>query len=90
MTAPISVVNSFHARCVAVHVAMRASGYGNSIKVQANVDLSTADTRELAANLIDAADKADVKAATKAAAEDRRKAWQDREVRAGLMKVLSW
>lgn len=63
--------------------------YGNGIRIEASAQITTAQARELAAALIEYADREDAKVAADKAREDRRKAWRDREVAAGRMKVFT-
>ena len=66
-------------------------GFGNnSAYIRSRASLPTTEARALAQSIIDLADKEDAKVAKKAAEEARRKAWSDREVAAGRMKVFSF
>ena len=67
-----------------------ASGWGGPhIKVQASATIPVTEARAFAAEIIAACDAADAKAAKKQASEDRRKAWRDREIAAGRMRIMS-
>lgn len=90
MPPEISATKSYRDGRVGIRVAIRASGHGPSVSIQASTDIQTADARLLAAALVALADEADAKVAKKAAVEDRRKKWRDREVEAGRMKIISF
>lgn len=64
---------------------MKSSG----IKIDGGSDLSTQQARDLAAALIEEADRSDARVEAKKASEDRRRKWRDREVAAGRMKVFN-
>ena len=70
------------------HVALNVTLNDRSVKVIGSTDLSAAQARELAESLIAEADRADAKVAAKAAKEDRRKKWRDREIAAGRIKIM--
>lgn len=75
---------------VGLRFSVKASGWhGDSIRIDGGSDLSTAEARTLAADLIKEADRADAKVAAKKASDERRQKWRDREVAAGRMKVVS-
>ena len=74
---------------VTVRLSLKSRGWpGDSIKVEGETDLSSAEARELAKSLIEEADRADAKVAAKAASDERRKKWRDREIAAGRLKVI--
>ena len=62
---------------------------GGSVKAEANTDITTAQARELAAALIEQADKADAKVSAKVAHEERRRKYREREIAAGRMIVFN-
>ncbi len=75
---------------VSVRVVLKARGWqSDSIEVKGGTDLTTEEARELAAALLAEAERADAKVAAKAASDERRKKWRDREVAAGRLKVMS-
>ena len=88
---PFEAANAYRDGYVTLRGAAKSrSDYGAvSIDAKVSIDLTTAEARALAASLIAQADAADLKVAKKVAAEARRKAWRDREVAAGRMKVMS-
>ena len=92
MPAPaFEATKSFRDGCVNLRATLRASGCGrSSIKIQASDDLTTMDARLLAADLIQLADLADAKVAKKAAEEDRRQKYREREISAGRMTFVSF
>ncbi len=88
--ATISVKKSYKDGHVSVRVALKGRGWpGDSVKVEGDTDITSAQARGLAAALVAEADRADAKVAAKEAAEARRKKWHDREVAAGRIKVIS-
>jgi len=88
MTA-ISTKKSYKDGHVSVRVSLKAHGWqSDSIKIEGTTDLTTAQARDLAKSLIAEADRADAKVANKAASDERRKKWRDREVAAGRMKIV--
>jgi len=86
---PFVVKKAFTKGEVAVHAKLKSWSYGNGIRIEASAQITTAQARELAAALIEYADREDAKVAADKAREDRRKAWRDREVAAGRMKVFT-
>ena len=70
------------------HVGLRFSVKREYTRIDGGSDLTTAQARDLAKALINEADHADARSATKKAAEDRRQKWRDREIKAGRMKVF--
>lgn len=74
---------------VTLNVQLRCNGYGDSARITGSTSLTSAQARELARSLIEIADKADGKVASKAAAEVRRQKWRDREIAAGRMRVIT-
>lgn len=91
MTVPITITKSYSDGKVTVRVTLRIRGYNEeSINMQGNTTLSTVEARSLATSLVAFAAAADAKVAKKAAEEDRRKKWRDREIAAGRMKIMSW
>ncbi|MCS3690978.1 hypothetical protein [Bradyrhizobium elkanii] len=88
MTA-INAKKSYKDGHVSVRVVLNARGWqSDSVKVEGTTDLTTAQARDLAKSLISEADRADAKIAKKAASDERRKKWRDREVAAGRLKMV--
>ena len=86
---PITVRKSLPDGRISLSMRLKASGWsGVSVKIDGNVVLTTAQARMLARELIAAADHADAKVAAKAAAEQRRQKWREREVASGRMVIL--
>jgi hypothetical protein len=71
------------------HVSVRVVLKANGLKAEGSTDLTSAQAQELAQSLIDEADRADSKAAARAAAKERREKWREREIAAGRMKIIS-
>lgn len=89
MTAPTIVAKkSYRDGCVTISVRLKSSGFGDGVRVEGSTELTTEASRELARSLIELADQADARTASKTAAEDRRRKWRDREVAAGRMVVF--
>lgn len=89
MKTPITAKRSCRDGHVSVHVTLSARGFDSgSVRVEGRTDLSTAQARELAKALLDAADRADEKVAVKAASDERRRKYRDREIAAGRMVVM--
>lgn len=86
---PFAAKRSHRAGLVELGYAGRTWSAGASIAIKLSDDISTEHARELAAELIRLADEADAKVAKEVAAKARRKAWTDREVAAGRMKLFS-
>lgn len=85
----ISAKKSFKEGHVAVRVKLTARGWqSDSIVAEGSTDLTTDEARNLAAALMAAADRADAKVAAKAASDERRKKWRDREIAAGRLKII--
>lgn len=87
---PIQAKKSMREGCVAISVRMKSSWIGDHIKLEGTTDLTAAQARDLAQSLHALADDADAKVAAKAAKAASRKKWQDREVAAGRMKIISF
>lgn len=86
----VAVKRSYKAGHVGLKVSLKSDGWrSDSIKVDGSADLSTDEARDLAAALIEAADREDEKAAKKAASEVRRRKWREREIAAGRMVMIS-
>lgn len=85
----ITAKKSFKDGHVRVRVILQSGWHGDHVKLEGTTDLTSAQARELAASLIAEADRADAKVAAKAASDERRKKWRDREVAAGRMKIVS-
>ncbi len=75
---------------VGLAISLRCHGYGDGARIDGSTDLSIQQARELAAALISHADAAEAAIAKKAAQEDRRQKWRDREVAAGRMQIISF
>lgn len=86
---PVRVKKGYSAGSVGVSMRVNCWNNGSSVRVEASTVLTTAQARALSQSLIEAADKEDVMVFAKAAAEERRKKWRDREVAAGRMKIFS-
>lgn len=71
------------------HVGLRFSMKSNSVRIDGGSDLSSAAARDLARALIEEADLADARVATKKASEDRRQKWREREIAAGRLRVIA-
>jgi hypothetical protein len=88
---PIEAHKSYHDGQVSIQVHLKCSGYGNSAaRIDGSTELTVEQARSLAVALTTLADAAEAKVAAKAAAAARRKAWRDREVAAGRMKIMPW
>lgn len=86
----LSIKKAYKDGHVCVRFSVKARGWsGDSIRIDGGTDLSTADARSLAADLIREADRADAKVAAKKASDERRQKWRDREIAAGRMKVMT-
>lgn len=89
MVDKFSVKRSCRDGHVCIRVSMTARGwYGDNLKIEGGSDLTSAEARDLAAVLLQAADRVDAKAAAKKAADERRRKWRDREIKAGRIKVI--
>lgn len=87
--APLVAKKSFADGCVQVGIKLKASGWGHDhVRLVASTELTTTQARDLAAALVALADEADARVARRAAAEERRKKWRDREIAAGRMRVF--
>ena len=87
---PITVKKSFKEGCVGVRVDLKSSNWpGDSVKVEGTTDLPSAQARELAMALIAEADRVDAKVAAKAASDERRRKYREREIAAGRLVVFS-
>ncbi len=74
---------------ITITVRLRGGGfYRDTVRVDGSTDLTSTEARVLAASLIVCADQVDAAVEKKAAGEARRKAWRDREVAAGRMKIM--
>lgn len=86
----IVVRKSYKAGHVSVRIALKAHSYrADTIKIEGQTDLSSTDAREIATALIEEADRADARVAAKAASDERRQKWRDREIAAGRIKIIS-
>lgn len=86
---PISVKRSYKDGCVSVSMALKASNIGSHLRVEGSTDLTIDQARVLAHGLIFEADKADDKVKAKAASDERRQKYREREIAAGRLKVMS-
>ncbi len=84
------VVKSYKDGHVGLRASMKGDGRGDSIKMDAGTDLSSIRARDLAQALIEEANRADAKVATKKASDERRQKYRDREVAAGRMKIIQF
>ena len=75
----------------AIRVTVKGSSWDseNGATLSVWVKISAADARKLAEDLVKLADEADSKIAKKAASEERRRKWREREIAAGRMRVMS-
>ena len=88
MTSPIVAKKSFRDGHVSIGVRLKCGAYGDTARIDAGCELAVAQARELARSLIELADEAEARAVKKAAADERRAKWRDREIAAGRMKVM--
>lgn len=76
------------------HVKLRVEASAHNRHQEASatvaVDLDMEAARNLAANLLLAVEKEEAKIKAKQDREARRKAWRDREVAAGRLKIISF
>lgn len=87
----ISVKKSYKDGCLSVRVELKARGWqGDSAKIEGSTDLTTREARDLAEVLFAEADRIDAKVAKKAASDERRKKYREREIAAGRMKVIKF
>lgn len=91
MAAPksFSVGKSWRDGCVAIKVAIKSYTQGTSVKVEASDTITSDAARALAADLLAAADEADAKVAKKIDEKNRREKYQQREIAAGRMKIMT-
>ena len=86
----ITVKKSYKDGHVSVRVLLKARSYSSDhIKIEGDTDLKSSEARELAAALIDEANKTDAKTKAKAASDERRRKYREREIAAGRLKVFS-
>lgn len=83
------VQKSYQDGHVKLRVDASASRRGHDVTVSAAVDLDLEAARWLAATLMVAVEKEEAKIKAHHDREARRKAWRDREVAAGRMKIIS-
>jgi hypothetical protein len=89
MAAPVVAKKSFRDGRVALAITLKARGWGNDeAKISGSTELTTAQARALAQELIARADEADAKVTKKAEAQNRRRKWRDREIAAGRMVMI--
>lgn len=89
MAEPITAKRSFQDGRVAIDVDLNVRGWGGGgVKLSARAELTTMQARALAERLLALADEADVKVEKRAASEERRKKWREREIAAGRMVML--
>lgn len=88
--AKITVKRAYRDGSVRLGIILKASGYGHdSVNIDGNCELFTVEARDLAANIIEEANRVDAVEAKKKAAEQRRKKWRDREIESGRLKIMS-
>lgn len=88
---PIHAARSYRERSVAVRFRLKTRGFdGNSVSIDGSIELTSQQARGLALALTDFANASDARGDAKDTAEQRRKAWRDREVAAGRMKIFSF
>ena len=87
---PIRAMKSNYPANVSVSVKLNTGWDGDHVRLDGSTNLTTDQARALGQSLIALADAADAKAAAHAAVEARRRAWRDREIAAGRMKVFSF
>lgn len=88
-TCPVVAKKSNSAGHVAISIRLACRDWRSGhAKIEAGAAITTEHARDLARELIALADSADVRKATKAASEARRRKWRDREIAAGRMIVL--
>lgn len=74
---------------VAIRVTLKSGGWrGDAVKVEGGTDMPVNQARELARSIIELCDQADAKSAAKAASDERRRKYREREIAAGRMVVL--
>jgi hypothetical protein len=84
MSDRIAAGKAFHARSVSVHIHLKCVGFSNGhVNIDGATELTTEQARALAQSLVAQADAADAKADAKAAVEQRKQNWRDREVAGG-------
>jgi hypothetical protein len=87
----VGAVKSFNDGRVGLRINLDCSDFGGVLShITASADITATEARTLAASLIALAELAEAKVAKKAAAEDRRQQWRNREIAAGRMKVMTW
>lgn len=87
---PVVAKKSYKSGHIGIGFALKCSDWhGGSIKIEASADITCEQARALAKAIIEQADAADAKVRAKAAAEERRQKWRDREIAAGRMRVMS-
>ena len=88
-TLALAAKKSYRDGHVAVSIRLKCGGYNSDrAKIESSTELTIQQARALAQSLIDEADKAAAKVEAKAAAEDRRKKYREREIAAGRMIVM--
>ena len=87
--APVTVAKSSRSGHVGLTLSLRCGGWSSdSARIDASTKLTLEQARTLARELLAQADREDAKAAAKAASEERRRRWREREIAAGRMIVL--
>jgi hypothetical protein len=87
--APVIAKKSYKEGHVALGISLKCRGWNSdSAKVEGGADITSEAARRLAAELMRRADEADAKVDAKAAHEERRKKWREREIAAGRMKAM--
>jgi hypothetical protein len=82
------VQKSYQDGHIKLRVDASASRRGHDVSVSAAVDLDLEAARWLSASLLVAVEKEEAKIKAHQEREARRKAWRDREVAAGRIKIL--
>jgi hypothetical protein len=91
LTSPVTAKKSHKDGHIALAVRLKCRGWNSDhAKIEDGTDITAAQARELASSLIEQADKADAKVAAKAAHEERRRKWREREIAAGRIQVVKY
>jgi electron transfer flavoprotein alpha/beta subunit len=85
----IAAKKSYAERSVEIAVKLKGQGWGHGDRVQVagSTNLTTEQARALAAQIVAVADEADARADKRAAAEDRRRKWRNRQIASGKIQV---
>lgn len=90
--AQVSVKKSYDKGAIKILVSAKSSGWRSgdaSISVNVSCNISTTEARQLAADIIAAADVEDARREKDKASDARRSAWREREIAAGRMVSMS-